>query len=122
MAISGACGMCVFQCLRHLTQSPDVSISKSDRMAGVKEDKHFFKEGERFREHGVRRCGAGWRRAAGGGVAGRLSREPREHPALGWLPPPPSAPVPWPCARDAATAGHLAYIGARGVVSKGKPC
>ena len=24
--------------------------------------------------------------------------------------------------RDAATAGHLAYIGARGVVSKGKPC
>lgn len=58
VAISGACGMCVFQCARHLTQSPDVSISKTERAMGVKEDKHFFKEGERFREHGLRRCGA----------------------------------------------------------------
>jgi len=58
VAISGACGMCVFQCARHLTQSPDVSISKTERAMGVKEEKHFFKEGERFREHGLRRCGA----------------------------------------------------------------
>ena len=57
VAISGACSVCVFQCLRHLTQSPDVSLTKSDRMMGVKEDKRFVKDGERFREHGVRRCG-----------------------------------------------------------------
>ena len=57
VAISGACAMCAFQCMRHLTQSPDVHITKTDRAMGVKEDKHFFKEGERFRDHAVRRYG-----------------------------------------------------------------
>ncbi len=56
MAIGGACTLSAFQCVRHLTSSPDVRITKSERALGVLEDKHFFKEGAQFREHGLRGC------------------------------------------------------------------
>ena len=122
VAIGGACGVCVFQCLRHLTQSPDVSFTKSDRMMGVKEDKRFFKDGERFREHGVRRCGAALR---GFGRGHGPSPQPGAKPELlvpGWPPAAPSAPAPWPRARPAVAAGCLACAGAGVVVSMVKPC
>ena len=56
VAIGGACAMCAAQCGRQLFSSPDVRIQKSERSMGVLEDKQFFREGERFREHSLRRC------------------------------------------------------------------
>jgi hypothetical protein len=48
--------MCAAQCGRQMLWSPDVRITKSDRAAGVLEEKRFTKEGAEFREHSLRRC------------------------------------------------------------------
>ena len=58
MCIAGACGLSAFQIVRCAVASPDVRVKKSERAMGVLEDKHFYKEGASFREHGLRRCAA----------------------------------------------------------------
>jgi hypothetical protein len=44
-----------FQITRSLTSNPDVRVVKADRSSGLLEDEKFFKEGESFFNHRVRR-------------------------------------------------------------------
>lgn len=54
-AIGGGCGLCVFMCSRTLMHNPDVRVMKPDRTAGVLEEDRFYKEGEFFHNHAIRR-------------------------------------------------------------------
>jgi hypothetical protein len=53
--MTAAVALCTFQCTRSLVSNPDVRVSKADRSASVLEDERFFKEGESFFNHRVRR-------------------------------------------------------------------
>jgi len=50
-----AVGLCGFQITRSFMSNPDVRVSKADRSVGVLEEERFFKEGESFFNHRVRR-------------------------------------------------------------------
>lgn len=55
VAIGGAVGLCTFFCTRQLVASPGFTAAKSKRMAGVRELPEDFEEGEKWRNHVVRR-------------------------------------------------------------------
>mmetsp|Transcript_36297 Transcript_36297/g.79194 ORF Transcript_36297/g.79194 Transcript_36297/m.79194 type:complete len:97 (-) Transcript_36297:168-458(-) len=54
-ALGAAVGLCGFMCTRTLMANPDVRITKNDRGMGLLEDDRFYKEGESFHNHAVRR-------------------------------------------------------------------
>mmetsp|Transcript_34768 Transcript_34768/g.41962 ORF Transcript_34768/g.41962 Transcript_34768/m.41962 type:complete len:95 (-) Transcript_34768:336-620(-) len=55
VTLGAGCALCVFQCSRCFSKSPDVRVYKADRAAGVLEEDRYFKEGEKFYNHAVRR-------------------------------------------------------------------
>eukprot|EP00959_Pyramimonas_sp_CCMP1952_P452726 9467070-Pyramimonas_sp.AAC.1 len=54
-ALGAAVSLCGFMCTRTMMCNPDVRIAKSDRGLGLLEDDRFYKEGESFNNHAVRR-------------------------------------------------------------------
>ena len=54
-ALGSAVGLCAFFCTRQLTTSPGFTASKQKRATAIKEQAEDYKEGEKFRNHFVRR-------------------------------------------------------------------
>ncbi|PKU81634.1 uncharacterized protein LOC110114759 [Dendrobium catenatum] len=51
-AVGTVVGICVMQLVRNITTNPDVRVRKEKRTAGVLDN---LAEGERYREHGLRK-------------------------------------------------------------------
>ncbi|CAL6401244.1 unnamed protein product [Bathycoccus prasinos] len=54
-ALGSAVGLCAFFCTRQLTTSPGFTASKAKRATAIPETAQDFKEGEKFRNHFIRR-------------------------------------------------------------------
>ncbi|MQL78019.1 hypothetical protein Taro_010458 [Colocasia esculenta] len=51
-AVGTAVGICAFQLVRNITGNPEVRVTKENRAAGILDN---FQEGERYKEHGLRK-------------------------------------------------------------------
>ncbi|XP_054785629.1 uncharacterized protein LOC129298583 [Prosopis cineraria] len=51
-SVSVAVGICGMQLIRNITTNPEVRVLKENRAAGVLEN---FAEGEKYKEHGLRK-------------------------------------------------------------------
>ena len=60
-ALGSAVGLCTFFCTRQLTTSPGFTASKAKRATAIPETSQDVKEGEKFRNHFIRRTLSGRR-------------------------------------------------------------
>ena len=60
-ALGSAVGLCTFFCTRQLTTSPGFTASKAKRATAIPETSQDVKEGEKFRNHFIRRTLSGSR-------------------------------------------------------------
>ena len=60
-ALTCAVSMCTFFCARQITSSPGFTVSKAKRTTAIPESPENYKEGDKFRNHWIRRSVKGRR-------------------------------------------------------------